>query len=98
MQRVKTKKKKPPEHREAKDPYTFIELTNYLLMAVFIRTMATVYGWNEEQMGELIEAVMALLEEVGDRRGTVRGMIKDTKELTGYDVKEIFKTRGHLRK
>lgn len=93
MQRAKIKNKKT-DPEESKKRKMIVQMTNYLLMAVFIRTMVTVYDWDEDQIGELIEAVLALLQEVGDRRTSVRQLIRDTKDMTGYDVAQIFKSYG----
>ena len=68
-------------------------------LAIMVRTLHQVYGWKKEQLEEFIESYIALMEEVG-RCNTVEGLIRDTKELTGIDVRlmldEVFE-RGYRR-
>ena len=86
----KAKKKKPAQHhRPTKTPFEIVKMTNYLNLAVMIRTLYTVYGWRNKRLGNFIEAYIALLEEVG-QGNSVNGLIRDTKDLTGIDVKAFL--------
>lgn len=88
MQRANPKKnkRKDPIHKPAKSPHQIVAMTNYFNLAVMVRTLFLVNGWNFEQINEFIESYVVLLEEVGGKRTTVWEFIKDTKEMTGIDV------------
>ena len=47
------------------------------------------YNWEDEQLAEFVEAYIALMGEVGITN-TVGGLIRETKEMTGIDVKELL--------
>ncbi len=83
------KKKKPRTHRPTKTPFEIVKTTNYLNLAVMVRTLKTVYNWEDEQLAEFVEAYIALMGEVGITN-TVGGLIRETKEMTGIDVKELL--------
>ena len=87
------KRKSERTHRPTKSAFEIVKLADYLNLAIMVRTLHQVYGWKKEQLEEFIESYIALMEEVG-RRNTVEGQIRDTKELTGIDVRlmldEVF--------
>ncbi|WP_425756212.1 hypothetical protein ACPW7J_02120 [Ihubacter sp. rT4E-8] len=83
------KKKNPKPHRPTKTPFEIVKTTNYLNLAVMVRTLKTVYNWEDEQLAEFVEAYIALMGEVGITN-TVGGLIRETKEMTGIDVKELL--------
>ena len=89
MKRVKKPKKKEI-HKETKTPYVYVKMTNYLNMAVIIRTLYMVYGWREKRLAKFIESYVSLMEEIMDHRNTVNNFIAETTELTGIDVEDIF--------
>lgn len=89
MQRAKPKKKS--EHlRPAKNPMELVTDTNYLNLAVFIRILYTCYGWRKKRLSDALEAYAALMQELADKRSTVKSLVDDTKKLTGFDVKELL--------
>lgn len=93
------KRKAGRTHRPARPAFAIVKLADYLNLAIMVRTLHQVYGWKKEQLEEFIESYIALMEEVG-RCNTVEGLIRDTKELTGIDVRlmldEVFE-RGYRR-
>ena len=84
------KKKKTEIHKPAKTPYEIVKMTNYVNMAAVVRTLYHVYGWREKRIGDFLESYLVLMQEIFDKRSTVKGFITDTKELTGFDVKELL--------
>lgn len=93
------KRKAERAHRPTKSAFEIVKLADYLNLAIMVRTLHQVYGWQKEQLEEFVESYIALMEEIG-RCNTVEGQIRDTKELTGIDVRsmldEVFE-RGHRR-
>lgn len=89
MQRVK-KPKKPFIDRPTKSPMMYVTQTNYVNLAVMVRTLKMVYGWNLEQLDEFCEAYLALIDEFSSKRSSVSGFIRDTEALTGINVKTLL--------
>lgn len=84
MQRFK--KPKPPK----RDPFEIVMLSNYLNMAIVIRTLWTEYGWKDKRIARFLEGYLALMQEVADGRRKVWQEIEDCKNLTGVDVKKLL--------
>lgn len=84
MQRFK--KPKPPQ----RDPFEIVMLSNYLNMAIVIRTLWTEYGWKDKRIARFLEGYLALMQEVADGRRKVWQEIEDYKNLTGVDVKKLL--------
>lgn len=89
MKRVK-KPKKPISDRPAKSPMDIVAQSNYLCLAVTVRNLKMVYDWDKEQLDEFCEGYAALMAEVGSRRTNIPQFIRDTKILTGIDVKKLL--------
>lgn len=85
-----TKKKNSEIHKPAKTPFQIVKMTNYVNMAAVVRTLYHVYGWRQKRIGDFLESYLVLMQEIFDKRSTVRGFISDTKELTGFDVKKML--------
>lgn len=84
----KAKKPKKKEiNKPTKTPLEIVKMANYVNIAAIVRTLWTVYDWREKRIAKYLEAHMALLDEAG--RFGVGQMIKDTKDLTGIDVKKL---------
>lgn len=88
--KIAKKKKKNPIHKETKTPFAYVKLTNYLNLAVMVRTLYMVYGWRSVRLARFLESYVALMQEITDHRSSVNEFIKDTEELTGIDVTEFF--------
>ena len=84
MQRFK--KPKPPQ----RDPFEIVMLSNYLNMAIVVRTLWTEYGWKDRRIARFIEGYLALMQEIADGRVSVQQGIADCKTLTGVDVKKLL--------
>ena len=89
MKRVK-KPKKPISDRPTKTPLMYVTQTNYVNLAIMVRTLQMVYDWTKEELLEFCEAYVALVGEFGDHRTGVAQFIRDTEKLTGIDVKELL--------
>lgn len=87
---IRAKNKKPKAHRPTKTPFEIVKMTNYLHLAIIVRILWTVYGWRSKRVADFLEAYLSLMQEIGDKRNTVPGLIKDTKDLTGIDVVELL--------
>lgn len=90
MKRVKTKKKKEQIHKETRTPFAYVRLTNYLNLAVIVRTLYMVYGWREKRIRGFLESYVVLMQEISDHRSSVNEFIADTLQLTGIDVMELL--------
>lgn len=86
----RSKNKKPRTHRPTKTPFEIVKMTNYLHLAIIVRMLWTVYGWKNKRIADFLEAYLSLMQEIGDKRNTVPGLIKDTKDLTGIDVVKLL--------
>lgn len=86
----RAKNKKSPTHRPTKTPFEIVKTTNYLHLAIIVRILWTVYGWRSKRILDFLEAYLSLMQEVVDRRNSITGLIKDTKEMTGIDVVELL--------
>lgn len=84
------KKKKSANHRPARTPFEIVKVTNYLNLAIMVRTLATVYDWSREQLDEFMESYLALMQETADHRVSIKQSIQDTKDITGIDVAELL--------
>lgn len=89
MKRVK-KPKKPIEGRPARSPYELVTRTNYVNLAIMVRTLHMVYDWDKEHLEEFCEAYVALVREFGDHRTHYKEFVKDTIELTGINVIKLL--------
>ena len=87
---IRAKNKKPKTHRPTKTPFEIVKMTNYLHIAIIVRILWTVYGWRSKRIADFLEAYLSLMQEIGDKRNTVQGLIKDTKDLTGIDVVKLL--------
>ena len=90
MSVARSKNKKPRTHRPTKTPFEIVKMTNYLHLAIIVRILWTVYGWKSKRIADFLEAYLSLMQEIGDKRNTVQGLIKDTKDLTGIDVVKLL--------
>lgn len=86
MKRAKPKKQKKPQ----REPFEIVMLSNYLNMAIVIRTSWTEYGWKDKRIARFLEGYLALMQEVADGRRKVWQEIEDCKNLTGVDVKKLL--------
>lgn len=84
------KSKKKSIHKPTKTPYEYVKATNYLNIAAMVRTLATVYDWDKEQIDEFMESHMALLQEISDHRCNIKQFVKDTEELTGVNITKLI--------
>lgn len=84
------KAKKKSIHRPTKTPYEYVKATNFLNISAMVRTLATVYDWNKEQIDDFMESHMALLQEISDHRTNIKHFVKDTEDLTGVNVRELI--------
>ena len=84
------KPKKKSIHRPTKTPYEYVKATNFLNVSAMVRTLATVYDWNKEQIDEFMESHMALLQEISDHRCNIKQFVKDTEELTGVNITKLI--------
>lgn len=89
MKRVK-KPKKPISDRPTKTPLMYVTQTNYVNLAIMVRTLQMCYDWTKEELLEFCEAYVALVGEFGSHRSTVSQFIRDTEKLTGIDVKKLL--------
>lgn len=55
-----------------------------------VRTLATVYDWDKEQIDEFMESHMALLQEISDHRTNIKQFVKDTEELTKVNIRKLI--------
>ena len=84
--RAKKKKQTKPQRK----PFEIVMLSNYLNMAIVVRTLWTEYGWRDKRIARFVEGYLALMQEVADGRSTVQREIADCKALTGVDVKKLI--------
>lgn len=84
------KPKKKSIHKPTKTPYEYVKATNFLNISAMVRTLATVYEWDKEQIDEFMESHMALLQEISDHRTNIKHFVKDTEDLTGVNVRELI--------
>ena len=84
------KPKKKSIHKPTKTPYEYVKATNFLNISAMVRTLATVYDWDKEQIDEFMESHMALLQEISDHRCNIKQFVKDTEELTGVNITELI--------
>ena len=89
MKRVK-KPKKPLSDRPTKTPLMYVTQTNYVNLAIMVRTLQMCYDWTKEELLEFCEAYVALVREFGDHRTGVAQFVRDTEKLTGIDVKKLL--------
>ena len=87
---IRAKNKKPKTHRPTKTPFEIVKMTNYLHLAVIVRVLWDVYGWRSKRVADFLEAYLSLMQEVADKRNSVNGIIRDTKDLTGIDVAKLL--------
>ena len=84
--RAKKKKQTKPQRK----PPDYVRESNYLNMAIVFRTLWTVYGWRSKRIADFLGAYLALMAEVADNRTSVWQQVKDCKDLTGIDVKQLL--------
>lgn len=84
------KPKKKSIHKPTKTPYEYVKATNFLNISAMVRTLATVYDWDKEQIDEFMESHMALLQEISDHRCNIKQFVKDTEELTGVNITKLI--------
>lgn len=89
MKRCK-KPKKPISDRPTKTPLMYVTQTNYVNLAIMVRTLHMCYDWTKEELLEFCEAYVALIDEFGSHRTNVSQFIRDTEKLTGIDVKKLL--------
>lgn len=74
-----------------------VELTNQLNLACMIRVLKYEYGFGKVRLERFLESYLAYLDESYDERNfTVQSFVKDTEEMTGYDIKALL-SDIHLR-
>lgn len=84
------KRKKSAIHKPTKTPLDIVTTTNYLWLAMILRSLYTVYGWRTKRIADFIECIVSLLEEIHDGRTNVAEFIKDTEKMTGFNAKKIL--------
>lgn len=84
------KPKKKSIHKPTKTPYEYVKATNFFNISAMVRTLATVYEWDKEQIDEFMESHMALLQEISDHRCNIKQFVKDTEELTGVNITKLI--------
>ena len=84
------KPKKKSIHKPTKTPYEYVKATNFLNISAMVRTLATEYDWDKEQIDEFMESHMALLQEISDHRCNIKQFVKDTEELTGVNITKLI--------
>lgn len=82
--------KKKKTGRKPKSGWEYVKQTTYLNLAIVIRELFTVNGFSKEEIDEFLEGYVALMDEMDGKRNTVAGIVKDTKDLTGIDVKKVL--------
>ena len=87
---IRAKNKKPKTHRPTKTPFEIVKMTNYLHLAIIVRVLWDVYGWRSKRVADFLEAYLSLMQEVADKRNSVNGIIRDTKDRTGIDVVKLL--------
>ena len=87
---IRAKNKKPKTHRPTKTPFEIVKMANYLHLAIIVRVLWDVYGWRSKRVADFLEAYLSLMQEVADKRNSVNGIIRDTKDLTGVDVVKLL--------
>lgn len=76
--------------KKTKTPFQVVKATNYLHLAVIVRTLYMVYGWRKKRIFDFLRAYIALVQEVSEGRSSINQFILDTEELTGFNVKTIL--------
>lgn len=84
------KAKKKSIHKPTKTPYEYVKATNFLNISAMVRTLATVYDWDKEQIDEFMESHMALLQEISDHRTNIKQFVEDTEELTKVNIRVLI--------
>lgn len=75
---------------ERRDRNRMVREYTQLNFAIMLRVLHDVYEWNSEQIGDFLEAYVALMTEVGDGRASIDEEIDACKELTGFNPKTIL--------
>lgn len=86
ISRAKKKRKNKPQLK----PFEIVMMSNYLNMAIVVRTMWTVYGWKNRRIAGFIESYLSIMQEVADGRRTVKDEVDDCLQLTGINVKKLI--------
>jgi len=84
------KVKKPGTNKQETRPTAIFMTANYFTLAIVLRILYQEHGFRAKRLGGFIASYLALMAETSDGRNSVNGMIRDTKELTGIDVKKII--------
>lgn len=79
-------KKSNKQKRVQRSGTDLVATANYLHFAIDARTKLTVEGCTHEEMRDWIRSKVIMLEEVWDGRSSVKDIVSDTKELTGFDT------------
>ena len=91
----KAKRKTKPT--KMKSPFELVRDTNKLNLSVTVRILYTVFGFRKKRLERFLEAYISLMQELSDKRSTVRSLSKDTEDLTGIDtmalLDEVFENR-----
>lgn len=88
MKRIKKPKQKPK--RQLTGPQ-IVEQTNYLNLAIFLLTLKTEYGFGKKRLANVLESYLALMQEVADKRCTVKQATRNAKQLSGIDPEAFLK-------
>lgn len=91
----KAKKKTKPT--KMRSPFELVRDTNKLNLSITVRILYTVFGFRKKRLETFMEAYISLMQELSDKRSTVRSLSKDTEDLTGIDtmalLDEVFENR-----
>ena len=75
------------KYKEAK--FESVKNANYVSFAITVRCLKC-FGFGKKRIERFLEAYLALVEELADKRCTPEGTIQATLELTGIDVKKMM--------
>ena len=91
------KAKRKTKQTKIKSPFEIVRDTNKLNLSVVVRILYTVFGFRKKRLETFLEAYISLIQEISDKRSTVRSLSKDTEDLTGIDtmalLDEVFENR-----
>ncbi len=62
-----------------------------LNFAITIRNLIMVFDFTPEQLNIFCEGYAALMDEVDDKRCSIKDFVDDTTNMTGVDVQELLK-------
>ena len=84
------KRTKKPKSRPKKDPVDIVMDANYLNMSIFFITLNRCHGFGKKRLSDVLESYLALMDNIADKRMTVKDMRKWCQELTGIEVHDFL--------